>query len=645
MKNKRLLARSIAVGVAVAAAAAVSTLHASAVPVGLANDHAVVAGAVPAWASPSTRVGDASDSEQRTVQVGLALRNAGQAEDLARQVSTPGEANFGRFLSSQEFTRRFAASERTADEVRTWLTGSGLRVREVASNRRLVTVTGSVRQLEATFHTSLAVFQPSGGSRMVAPERPISVPARLRGSIIAVTGLDDSATLAQPASTQNLLKPAAKAAADSTFCSRWWGDQNNTAVPQKYPAGSQSNRLCGYTPAQVRAMYGQGAANTGAGVDVAITGAYNLTTAEADTNRWAAQFGGTPLAAGQYRVVPPPDGYRDNPNCDAPAAWNGEQALDLQAVHTMAPAASVTWYAGADCTELYGALNRAIAANTATVISNSWGSLVGDAMLPQAARDQMGAMLVQAAIQGQSVLFSTGDTGDGTGTVSRGVPQFPASHPWATAVGGTSVGLGQNNSVLFTTGWESSGNTLVGGQWQAQSDADGSFAGGAGGGRSGVFAQPSYQRGVVPDAYAQGRRTVPDISALGDVYTGFTIGLTTSQGWVYGASGGTSLASPLMAGLTANAQQARGARLGFLNGALYAMRSNTAAVVDVTHRAAGVWTPRMPSFGGVTVPTNDGDFLIDFDTKPQSIQSGPGWDPVTGVGTPVAGFVAALARR
>lgn len=624
----------------------VSTAPAFAQRIAGEDDPVAIAGSVPAWATGAARVADAPGQQRRTVQVALSLRDERGAEALATAISTPGSPQFGRHLSSTEFNARFAPTVQTVDTVRQWLAGKGLAVGAVAGNRHFVDVTGSVEQLQAAFGVRIGIFAHPGGKRLAAPEGEVKVPKRLRGAVTAVVGLDDSGKLTRPSSDLSRVVTAAAAAEDGKYCARYWAEFNNAAVPQKYPAGSQSNLLCGYTTPQLRAIYGQTAANTGAGQHVAITGSYNLASLEADTNKWAAESGATPLAPGQYTVVPPPDGYKDNPNCGSgPEAWNGEQAMDLQSVHALAPAAKVTWYAGSDCTDNYNALNRAIAENKASVISNSWNA-PGENVISPAVRSQVDAMLVQAAIQGQAVLFSSGDTGDNTATVGKGTPLFPASHPWVTGVGGTTVALNADKSVKFTAGWETAGNTLTAGAWKPQSDADGPFAGGAGGGRSTLYAQPAYQRGVVPDAAAAGKRTVPDIAALSDAFTGFSIGYTSSRGWAFGASGGTSLGSPIMAALVANAQQARGVtRMGFLNGALYKLRANTAAILDVKPAAAGMWTPGMSAPGGVTVPSGPGDYLIDVDAKPQSLQSGPGWDPVTGVGTPVAGFVSALASR
>ncbi|HEU5483991.1 MAG TPA: S53 family peptidase, partial [Microlunatus sp.] len=359
-------------------------------------------------------------------------------------------------------------------------------------------------------------------------------------------------------------------------------------------------------------------------------------------NRAATDLGSPALGAGQYSAVLAPVFDREA-EC-GPEFWHGEQALDVQAIHTIAPAARIVYYGASSCFTLFDTLNTAVADNRASVISNSW-SVPGESLEPPATRAQLDGIALQAAIQGQTLLFITGDTGDNRGAAGRVEPSWPASHPWVTAVGGTTVGLDQTNRIRFTAGWENTGNTQQGTAWVPQADADGPFAAGAGGGISTLYAQPEYQRAVVPDALAQGRRTVPDIAALADSYTGMRIGYTTSAaGFVEFASGGTSLAGPLLAGLVADAQQAQGvARMGFLNAALYAL-SGRPAITDTTPVRAGIWTPAMHTFGGVTVPSQPGSYLIDIDARPQSLQSAAGWDAVTGVGTPTSAFLTAIGR-
>ncbi|CRK57009.1 1301aa long hypothetical pseudomonapepsin [Alloactinosynnema sp. L-07] len=626
---------------------------AQATPAALANDATAIEGSAPDWATPSAKVGEVDGGEVRQIQVALSLKDPRGAEALARAVTTPGSPAHGRFLSSAQFVDRFAADPATVDRVAKWLRGQGLKVTGVSANRHFITAEAAVSTLQAAFKVRLSKYQHTskrGALVLTAPDQAVSVPRHLRGSVQAVLGLDDSeltiapkqVAMRSPQGTRVGVAPAAPG--DAQSCARYWGEANNTGVPQRFAAGNQSNVLCGYNTAQMRSIYGLNSANSGSGSTVAIVGAYNHTAIVGDTNRAAASFGSPQLAAGQYSAVLPPS-YDNQDRC-APESWAGEQALDVQAIHTIAPAAKIVYYGASSCYTLLDALNKAVQENKASVISNSWG-YAGESAVPAANRQQMDSIALQAAIQGQAITVSSGDAGDNSGGSSIGKVEadFPASHPWVTAVGGTSVALGADNKVRFQAGWEISGFTQSGTNWTAQADADGRFAGGAGGGRSLLFDQPDYQKGVVPDGIAAGKRATPDISALADAYTGFAVGYTDSgHGYVEYASGGTSAAAPIVAALVANAQQSQGvARMGFLNAAIYQL-AGKAAVTDVKPVAAGVWSPYMVGYGKVTVPTTQGSYLAAFDSKPQSLQSAPGWDTVTGVGTPNAGFLTALGK-
>ncbi|WP_103354653.1 protease pro-enzyme activation domain-containing protein [Amycolatopsis sp. CA-128772] len=622
------------------AATAVATPNTA---VGDTGDRAPIAGSTPTWATPHTEVARSNGHTVRHIQVALALRDQRDAERLATQLATPGSAEHGQFLSSKAFLDRFAPTQDTVDQVSQWLGTQGLRVTGISANRHFVDAEAPTSALESAFGTRIAAFHTrvDGVNRtLTAPAAPVTVPTSLRASITAVLGLDDSAALLKPQHTRT----TTAAAAAEQHCARWWNEQNNTDVPQKYPAGFQSNSLCGYTGTQVRAMYKLGNGNTGAGTTIGVVGAYNSDTIVADTNQAAAQLGVPPLASGQYSAVLPQGGFTDATACGADG-WNAEQTLDVQASHAIAPAAKIRYYAGKTCrgTGLYDAFNQAVTDNAVDVISNSYGNADGESSLPQAARDQFNSMALQAAIQGQTITVSTGDAGNNSGPVGHPTASFPSSSPWVVAVGGTSVGLDQNNQPKVLTGWENSGNTQSGSSWAPQKDADGPFASGAGGGTSALYDAPDWQVGVVSDS--GGKRAVPDIAALADSYTGMLVGQTIKGQFGIGSYGGTSLASPLIAGLVVDAQQARSgnARAGLLTPALYSLKGSS-AIADVVPQKAGVWTPMMHAFGGVAAPGGQGSYLIDFDARPQNLQSGPGWDNVTGLGTPADGFISALSQ-
>jgi subtilase family serine protease len=629
-----------------------ATASAQVIDFSTGSGRAVIAGTAPAWATPAAKVGVADGATVRHIAVALPLRDERSAQAQATAISKPGSHQYRHPLTASQFVDRFAPTDSTVQAITNWLHSQGISVGKISVNKQLVDASASTAVLERAFGTQLARFRTQiGGSvrELVAPATPVSVPANLRGDVAAVIGLDDSTAVVHPQQVALRGADSAQPAAANTNCARYWGEQVNDSVPIKYANGDQSNLLCGYLTAQARGIYGLGASNTGAGASIGLVGAYSLATAVDDANRAASHFGNTPLSQGQFTVVPPAGGYNTPASCESPDAWGGEEDLDVQASHTTAPGAGLTWFAASDCTtsSMLDALNTAVAQDTVSVVSNSW-LVPGELSVPQSVRDAFTNIAVEASIQGQAVLFSSGDAGDNSGVPGnngQAQPGFPASDPWVTAVGGTAVALDSAGHTRFQTGWEDSGEVLSNGQWTPLPDGAGKFAGGSGGGTSQVYAEPDYQRGVVPDSVASGHRAVPDIAMLASGYTGLAVGNTSQQyGYREGSDGGTSLASPLLAGLVADAEQAQGvSRFGFLNTAIYAL-SGTAAITDVTPHPAGVWTPGLGSAGGVSVPGTRGDYLVDFDARPQSLQSATGWDDVTGVGTPSAAFLTQLGK-
>jgi subtilase family serine protease len=613
--------------------AAVPATAAPAPTVGVGR--AAVVGSVPAWASASARIGTLNPNTVRHVEIALTPRDPAGARALATAESTPGNPLYRHRVSAAEYVDRFGPTQSTVDQVEQWLRGQGLRVSGVSANRSLIEASGRVGQLQSAFGVTLSTYHATlHGQRraLVAPDTPVTVPTGLAAQVTAVLGLDDSDATITPAQA-HVPVPAVSPAASGTGCATSWAATNNAGVPQKYP--DQSNILCGYLTPALRGMYGLSAANTGAGTAVAIVGAYNLASIVADTNRAAADFGSPPLAAGQYQGILPPS-FTNNPNCN-PDSWNSEQALDVQAIHTEAPAATELYYAATDCTTLVAAFTQAVAADKASVISNSW-TYTGESTVPPADRTAFENSAVQAAAQGQTVVFATGDLGDNSTTAGTVETNFPATDPWVSAIGGTTTGLNAAGQHVVLTGWANAGETQNGAAWTPLPATQGGFAGGAGGGRSTLYPQPSYQSSVVPASTANGNRAIPDIAANADPYTGMAIAFTGPNGFVETPFGGTSEATPLIAGIVADAGQivGQGGFIGFLNPWLY--QSGSSALSDVTDHATGIWTPFAPLNG----PTAQGSYLVDMGATPQSLTSGTGWDDETGMGTPATGFVAAL---
>jgi subtilase family serine protease len=184
---------------------------------------------------------------------------------------------------------------------------------------------------------------------------------------------------------------------------------------------------------------------------------------------------------------------------------------------------------------------------------------------------------------------------------------LPASDPYVLGVGGTTLTV---SPYFEETAW----NQMVRG--------GGNFA--SGGGFSGSFARPAYQDGIPGTEAARG---VPDVA--GDAGTGMALARDAGGGsYELLSAGGTSAATPLWGGLMADADQMAGHDLGFVNPALYRI-ARTPLYAQAFHDV---------TTGNNTVVINGATYT--------GYQAGPGWDPVTGLGSPnAATLVPILSRR
>ncbi len=326
--------------------------------------------------------------------------------------------------------------------------------------------------------------------------------------------------------------------------------------------------------------------------------------------------------------------------CDA-SGWYGEETLDVEAVHAIAPGASILYVGASDCLDvsLDKALNDVVANERAHIVSNSYGDF-GEDIAP----DEVVAfeqIVEQAVAQGIGVYFSSGDDGDEVATLGRAEPDFPASSPFVTAVGGTSLGVGAGGNVVLETGWETGKSTLDRNTWVPGPPGD--FLYGSGGGTSRLFRQPKYQKNVVPHeiAVANGKpagRVIPDISMVGDPNTGMRVGQTQKFSKKEGVHydeyriGGTSLSCPLLAAVVALADDLAGAPHGFINPALYGKTRKANALRDIQHvNGADV---RVDFVNGLDAADGTVTSVRTFDFAGLAISTTPGYDRTTGLGVP-----------
>jgi subtilase family serine protease len=302
----------------------------------------------------------------------------------------------------------------------------------------------------------------------------------------------------------------------------------------------------------------------------------------------------------------------------------------------MAQGANVHYYASASCfdSDFLDTLGRVVDDGTAKLVSNSWSDVEANESPDVTAAYE--EIFLQGAAEGMSFMFSSGDDGDELAATGIKQVDYPASDPYATAVGGTSDAIGADGSMLWQTGWgtERAGLSADGTSW-----GDPAFFYGAGGGASALFDKPDYQADIAGDA-----RMVPDVALDADPTTGMLVGETQKfpKGQVIYDEvriGGTSLASPLMAGMTAlTVQHQGGAGGGLLNEVIYA---NAGAFTDVAGPGADAGNVRADFVNSVDASDGIVYSVRTFD-QDSSLEVTPGYDQVTGLGAPNTDWLTAL---
>ena len=678
-----------------AGAVALSTVASLAVAVsGAAAASATtrLSGTASSAAIATPRVAGVDPASRITFDVTLALPNRGAAVAFARAVSTPRSSQYRHYLTARQWEARFSPTAGRVAEVEAFLRGAGFTISHVSADRMTISVSGTASQIEKAFKTRLG-YHLIAGKRLRIAEGDLSVPASLAHIVLGVDGINQ--VLAKPASTVDGPGQSSTATPGSTPpqppgfrvahpCGAYYGQIVDTMLPpfgNGYPSPAPW-AVCGYTPPQFRSAYHLSGAADGTGVTVAIVDAYLSPTLLADGQTYAQRHDPTHPLLGSQFAINQPGGYNLQDACGA-SGWYGEQTLDVEAVHATAPGANILYTAGSNCaqTGLNEAVARIVDGHLADVITNSYGDNAGDVLDPPSVQEATDNTLLMAAATGISVLFSSGDSGDEFTNAGAPVPDFPASSPWATSVGGTSLQVGAGGQRTGEFGWSTARSFLcnptfvsLGGCTNDQLGTwlpiDEALDGGSGGGTSYVYTQPFYQAGVVPASLSQAHsayvgdqpmRVEPDIAAEADPATGMLVGETqTFPNGVYYDEyriGGTSVSSPLTAGIIARADQQAGTSLGFLNPALYSLYRTPNAFYDIL--PAGKQDMSRADFAN-SLDESQGKLyttrIVDYEgqaqfcessgkcrTEDYSLRTAKGYDNMTGLGSAGEAFVRDLA--
>ena len=398
-----------------------------------------------------------------------------------------------------------------------------------------------------------------------------------------------------------------------------------------------------YVPSQIQTAYNEqplfNSGITGAGQTIVLVDSFGSPTIQADLATFDAEF--NLPAPPSFKIIQPagPVPAWDPTGAAGNLGWGVETTLDVEWAHSMAPGASIllveTPVAETEGTvgfpQIVKAENYVINHHLGQVISQSFGATEGTFPSP-ASLLALRSAYFNALRHHVTVLASTGDTGatnysNAAGTMLYTHPAvgWPASDPLVTAVGGTQLALLADGSrTQADRVWDDSTNYALN---DATTGSPGPAALATGGGKSAVFARPSYQDSVAGVTGAQ--RGIPDISMSAacsgpvDIYLSFP---GIPAGWT--AVCGTSEASPLFAGVVAMADQVAGHSLGLINPALYALSAAHA-----------------PGLVDVTKGNNTVSFLQPLLVIVQGYHAGPGYDLASGVGTVNATlFVPELAQ-
>jgi len=403
----------------------------------------------------------------------------------------------------------------------------------------------------------------------------------------------------------------------------------------------------GLVPNQVRGAYGLGTytsgvlhngisfggiSGDGSGQTIAIVDAYDDPTALTDVNAFS-QFFGLPTFGGaghptfqklnQNGQASPLPGT--DPSGPGSSDWENEESLDIEWAHAMAPMANMILFEAsndlAGTNDLFTAVQAANATPGVVAVSMSWSN---DEFPSETGMDSTyfttpaGHYGGAPSVGGKDIpggityLAAAGDSGAYDPGTTAIAPQYPASSPNVVAVGGTYLTTA-GNSYVSETSW---GNGV-----------DSGNLGGGGGGISDYEPQPSYQKGVT-DTFSTGNRAYPDVSADADMDSGVAIydsyDYGSSTPWCVMPTGGTSLATPLWAGIIAVADQGRAiSALGSLNG-----KTQTLPLLYQIDAAAP------SSFHNITT----GNSIGPTSGSP-SYYPGPGFNLATGLGSPAANLL------
>ncbi|KAK7053665.1 family S53 protease-like protein [Favolaschia claudopus] len=552
--------------------------------------------------------GAAPDSELLTLKFALTPNDISGLEEKLKSISTPGSPDFREWLSKDEVKAFVQPSNATVNAFNSWASANGLKSSVVSPNGDWVSLTLPVSTANQLLGARFETFTHRSLAHPITRTLSISLPSELVGHVEAIhpaTSFADRLVPRQQITSPSLVRRSLE----------------RRLVPRDDSEPSCNDTVTPMTPQCLQKIYGiPSTPATQKNNTIMVTGYVSIFPNDTDISTFLEDFRPDISPNTTYDIIRIANASSDPPAPEL-AVLQLEADIDVQYTIGLATGVPVQFLSvgpGTDATNASDAemLGNAILGtnvfleeleNPPSVVTTSYGPLESDFDESMARKICNSYMALGA--RGISMLFSSGDGGvrgshdnssiPGLCENNTFIPVFPASCPWVTAVGGTEGGFPEVATNL------------------------------TGGGFSNLFPRPWYQQEATetflktlpedfPGQFNKSGRAYPDVSAQGGNLAFVFRGLSL-------ATGGTSLSSPIFGSVIAliNDRLVAAGKpvLGFLNPWIYA---NADAFTDIT------------------VGHNSG---FECPTQSVAFDAAKGWDPLTGVGSPVFDKLLAAALK
>jgi kumamolisin len=477
--------------------------------------------------SHSTETGKVASGKHVSVAISLTPRDQAGLDTFIAKVSDPKAKEYKHYLTVKQFAARYGATSSTIAKVAKYLRSQGLQTEKASANHLTISAGGTAAQVEKAFGTTLAQFREKGSNHTYfANTAAPKLPTGIASAVSDISGLNNYAKYhhnSQANTVPHAVSPHAAAGLNPTTAKKAY-NLTSTVSAGYNGAGSTVGLLefSGYSQSDVTKY------DTN----------YSLSVA---TPTVVSAGGGTTDTSGQDEVD-----------------------LDIEVVQALAPGSTIKVYEAPNSDAGETAVYSKLVSDDVPIVSISWG--IYESGETSSNRTALNTDFQEAAAQGQSVYAASGDSGsDDAGNGGTSV-DFPASDPYVTGTGGTTL-------------------TTSSGTWSKETAWSGS-----GGGVSSIFTRPSFQ---TSSENSSSYRGVPDVAADANPSSGWSI--YTEGAWY--EFGGTSAAAPNWAAFTAilddEANATGGSTLGYANSTIYALASSSSyssAFHDVTSGSNGSYS-------------------------------------------------------